>query len=126
MSSFTTGLKYRDTGDISNYGLPLYEITEGFDYMVGDLDKPLAVIHIEKGFLTDFASIPWPLNLWFKPTGQWSKASAVHDKLYRDYPEISRLVSDSIFYEGCVVLEVNRVLALIFFLVLRIVNIFRG
>lgn len=126
MSSFTTGLKYQETNLVSNFGLPLYEITEGFDYMVGSLEEPLAVIRVENGFLTDFASIPWPLSLWFKPTGEWAKAAAVHDKLYHDYPEISRLVADSIFYEGCIVLGVNRVLALIFFLVLRMVNAFKA
>ena len=124
MSSFTTGLKYKPTGTYSRYNLPEYELLEGFFYYVGSLDTPFRVVSVEKGFITDFASIPWPINLLFKPTGKWAKAAALHDWLYNAYPDVDTIVFDAIFYEGCIVLGVNRFVAFAFFTSLRIAAVF--
>lgn len=122
MSSFTEGLKYRPHNTISKFGLPEYELLEGFSYKVGSLDSPVWVIDVPAGFITDFASIPFPVSLFLKPDGPWAKAGALHDWLYRHYPDISKVIKDGIFYEACLVLKVNHFIAWLFFTVLRTVQ----
>lgn len=122
MSSFTDGLKYKPTGTYSKFGLPEYELLEGFSYRVGSLDNPVWVISVPKGFVTDFASIPFPISIWLKPTGPWAKAGALHDWLYRHENDISKVIKDAIFYEACLVLKVNHFIAWAFFTILRIVQ----
>ena len=68
MSSFTSGLKYEPTGTLSEFGIPQYKLLEGFSYAVGSLENPVAILTVPAGTITDFASIPWPINIWFKPT----------------------------------------------------------
>lgn len=121
MSSFTTPLAYVPTGQISSEGfkLPLYKLTEGFTYNIGDLEAPFDVINVPVGFVTDFASIPKPFNYIFKPDGPWAKAAVIHDYLYETYPTVNRLVFDGIFYEACEVLGVNFFVRLGFFLAIR-------
>lgn len=35
------------------------------------------------GFITDFASTPWPFRLLFKKSGWYNRAAVIHDKMYR-------------------------------------------
>lgn len=56
-------------------------------------------VFIEKGFVTDFATIPFPLSLIFPKEGKYALASAVHDKLYESR-HLTKILSDSIFYEA--------------------------
>jgi Protein of unknown function (DUF1353) len=55
-------------------------VTESFVYRIGNSKLSVA---IPKGFVTDYASIPpGPLRALFIPTGQYGRASVVHDFLY--------------------------------------------
>ena len=60
------------------------------------------VVHVPKGFITDFASIPRPL--WIiagsPATGKHRRASIIHDYLLvsKEYPRID---CDKVFYEAC-------------------------
>lgn len=118
MSSFTTPLAYEPTGEYYD-GNPTYRITEAFTYFLGDIDHPIAVFTVPVGFITDFASIPYPFNLWFKPTGQWAKAAALHDWVCNNL-DISHEIQDSIFLEAMEVLDVNKFIAHLFFMCVRI------
>lgn len=127
MSSFTTPLSYVDTGKRKpNTGLPIYKITEEFSYAVGSLEAPILVITVPVGFETDLATIPWPVNIFFRPDGPWAKAAVIHDFLYYvnhnslSWADVSRVVRDSIFYEAMLVLKVNKAVALLFFTMVRI------
>lgn len=124
MSSFTDSpLEYVPNNTISKFGLPQYRLTQGFEYRVGDYDTPIAIFQVPAGFITDFVSIPWPLSIFIKPTSdQWSKAGALHDYLYKQYPNISKVIMDGIFYEACLVLGTPHWLAYTFFTILRLVQ----
>ena len=83
-------------------------------------------INIRAGFVTDFASVPWPFWSFIRPWGNWGKAAVVHDWLYqkqerykkglaygtgpRDVPitlsPVSRKEADDIFLEAMIVLGV--------------------
>jgi hypothetical protein len=97
-----------------------WKLTTEFDYRLGAIDGPEAV-HVPKGFLTDFASVPRLLWNIFPPTGGYGKAAVIHDFLYqyrlvkweRPAGTLTRLVergeADAILNEGMEVLGVGRV-----------------
>lgn len=67
----------------------VYQKYAGLDRMVEltgiHPDKKLYVI-APKGFVTDLASIPKPLQPFLKPNGLWGPAAAIHDLLYQKKP----------------------------------------
>jgi hypothetical protein len=119
MSSFTTPLKYNSTGSFY-HGRPTYAITEEFDYAFGSIDNPLVIFRVPAGFVTDFASIPFPFNKVFPPDGPWAKAAVLHDWLISYQKNISKIVQDSIFLEAMRVIGVNPIIAWLFFTSVRI------
>ncbi len=52
-----------------------------------------------KGFVTDFASIPWAFRRLFPKSGKWNAAAIIHDYLYR-CTTIPRVTCDRIFKEA--------------------------
>lgn len=55
-------------------------VLEDMVYVIGHTKDPIIV---PKGFVTDYASIPWFLwSLGLSPHGQYSRAAVVHDYLY--------------------------------------------
>lgn len=127
MSSFTTPLKYEFTGSYRN-GNPLYIITEEFTYVVDSLDNPFTEITVPAGFITDLASVPFPLSKIFKPDGRWAKAAVIHDYLYENYSTdpVTRIIYDAIFLEGMIVLGLNRIFARIVHSVIRTFHFFKN
>ena len=59
MSSFTTPLSCEPTGTFRS-GRPEYRVTAPFRYEVGEIGSGL-VLTVEEGFVTDLASVPWPV-----------------------------------------------------------------
>src|SRR5688572_27511985 len=58
-------------------------VLDTFEYRLGSPDSP-EYVRIEKGFITDFASIPRPLWwLWPPSQGIYLAAVLVHDCLYK-------------------------------------------
>lgn len=116
MSSFTTPLKYSLTTK-NRSGRPVYKIEEPFTYVIGSTNNSSKwEITVPIGFETDFITIPWPFNKFFKPEGHYSKAAVIHDYLYRTTSfEVTQYVADSIFYESLLVSGANRILAFFIF-----------
>lgn len=59
----------------------------------------LIEVFIEKGFVTDFATIPFPLSKVFPKEGRYALPAAVHDKLYESR-HLSKIASDAVFYQA--------------------------
>lgn len=124
MSSFTTPLEY----ELYDYDLDkkrkIYRITKEFEYRIGDFDLPFGTITVPVGFLTDFASIPWPLTKWFKPDGPWAKAAVIHDymlvRIDTEKLNHTRIVADAIFYEAMLVSDVGPILSYLFYAFVRL------
>lgn len=58
-----------------------WEVAEDFTYRLGSPDGR-EFVHIGRGFVTDFASMP--LNIIFRsPGGKWDKPAVIHDCLYK-------------------------------------------
>lgn len=111
MSSFTEPLEYKFANGYYN-GRPLYVITKEFNYIVGSIHDPLNwKITVPVGFVTDLASVPWPLSIFFKPDGPWAKAAVIHDFLltYNQFDE--NVVPNAIFYEAMLVSKVPKLVA---------------
>lgn len=121
MSSFTTPLAYKLHSYDSAKRRKIYMILEEFEYRIGDFDSPFGVITVPIGFLTDFASIPWPMNLLFKPEGKWAKAAVIHDYMLVRLSYMgndgkhTRVIADSIFYEAMLVSGVGSIKSYIFY-----------
>lgn len=92
-----------------------WRVLESFTYRLCEPDG-VQFVHIERGFITDFASMP--LNIIFRsPGGKWDKPAVVHDCLYKTghvsvdgRPEprpITRGEADSIFLEAMEVAGVD-------------------
>lgn len=117
----------------------IWELTESFQYHVGSYPSDF-IIHIEKGFKTDFASIPRSLWSIFPPTGKYIKAAVIHDYLTDnkgkivyfktlediannnvEYIEMSKKRVDEIFKEAMGVLGVS---SFVKYIVWKTVSIF--
>lgn len=55
-------------------------LTENMEYQIGSTQEKIIV---PQGFVTDYASIPWPLGVFgLSPRGTYSRAAILHDFLY--------------------------------------------
>jgi len=71
-------------------------------YRVGLLSDGLlegVVVRIPKGFLTDLASVPWPLRWLMNPKGPQQESFAMHDYLYT-LAGCSRWLADSLMRQA--------------------------
>ena len=101
MSSFTNEL------DVRHINGEDWMVLRKFTYHVTS-KKSDEKIHIPRGYMTDFASIPrvfWPIV--GHPAAEYGKAAVVHDYLYETHRH-SRKRSDKIFYEAMVVSKVAK------------------
>jgi len=86
-----------------------FEVYEDFEYHVGGVGSGGKVIHITKGYPTDFASIPRFLHRVINPIGPWGKPAVVHDFLCDESPHsCSSHRAAEIFLEGMEVLKVPK------------------
>lgn len=74
MSSFRDPLHVKVLDDGANY-----ELLESFSYYMGD-DKS-ALLQVQKGFITDFASVPRIFWSIYPPFGRYTKCAVLHDRL---------------------------------------------
>ncbi len=75
-----------------------------FDYHVGTKESE-DIIHVPKGFCTDFASVPQLFWFILPPWGKYGKAAIVHDYIYQTHCR-TRKEADAIFREAMEVLGV--------------------
>lgn len=104
MSSFTDELKYEPTNTLAKRsGLPQYKILAPVRFDIGVKGSDLSIT-VPAGFITDFASFPWPIRAWFSPSdSRWAKAALIHDCMCRE-KKYSRALIDIVFLEGMLVL----------------------
>ena len=101
MSTFTSPLIVSPMPDGRKW-----KLYKSFKYHVGS-KYSRNVITVPKGFVTDFASVPWGLWNLFPTWGKYGKASVLHDYCYQSKC-VSRAKSDLIFKEAMGVLRVPR------------------
>lgn len=99
MSNFTDPLILRHING------NLWQTEREFSYHVGSEDST-DVITVPKDFLTDLASVPWPVSMLIPKSGAFNQSAALHDFLYTVQTR-SRLESDKIFLESMKNLGVN-------------------
>jgi hypothetical protein len=102
MSKFTTPLKVEV---IDNFK---FRIIERFEYYVDSPDGE--VIKVQKGFTTDFASIPRFLWSILPPHGKYAKAAVIHDWMYNNAYKTKEF-ADKTFYDAMLVLGVRKYIA---------------
>ena len=79
------------------------KLDDGLEWRV---DRPVSyhadngdVVHVETGFVTDLASIPRALWIFWPPEGLYTEPAVVHDQMYRQQA-FTRLRCDQIFMEA--------------------------
>ncbi len=75
-----------------------WELHRSFVYHIGTKYNK-AVVKVPAGFVTDFASVPSFLWWWLPPFGKYTKATVLHDFIYKTH-QVSRRMADLIFYEA--------------------------
>lgn len=78
----------------STWGRPLYRVEEMIFYQYKHRDLRLN-IYVPPGYVTDLASIPWPLCYLLCPDGPWAHAAIFHDYLIDQ--GVNRFLCDAIF-----------------------------
>jgi hypothetical protein len=56
-------------------------------------------VYLDRGHITDFASIPQCLQWLISPFGKHAKAAVVHDYFYKS-GDVSRVIADAVFMEA--------------------------
>lgn len=113
MSSFT-----RFSGELQTHaadeasdvlGTEYYWVDPGFEYYLTG-DKEDRVI-IERGYLTDGASVPKLLQWLIQPWGKHGQCAVVHDKLCETWATTKRKLNrkevDEIFFQSLKIAKVN-------------------
>lgn len=92
-----------------------WRVTTAFKYYVG-VEQDQKWVYVPAGFLTDGASVPWPLWSILPPWGLYGQAAVVHDILCEtmtyyvrgaEVPIESRKTCDDIFLEAMTVAGVT-------------------
>jgi hypothetical protein len=90
-----------------------WDVDTRFAYAVG-APNGKTIVEVERGFRTDFASIPRMFWSWMPPTGWYGKIAVIHDKLYQDGKigdmVIDQKYADDVLNEGMCVLAAQWVL----------------
>ena len=96
MSSFTRPLIVTPMPDGRRW-----KLVKSFTYHIGSKYSRKAII-VPKGFITDFASIPWIFWSWLPSWGKYGKSAVIHDYLWQT-KKVSKLKANKIFYEAMLV-----------------------
>lgn len=98
MSSFTRPLT------VTKLSTGLWEVARSFSYYVGKRGSK-DVVHVPKGFTTDFASVPRLFWIILPPDGKYTQSAVLHDFGYFSQKR-SRKEVDRMFLESMKVLGV--------------------
>ncbi len=84
-------------------------VGDDFEWAVGSLEKPEAIISVPKGYEFDGASVPFPANLLYpRAHPKYMQAAALHDFIYEHLGhEYSRSEADEIFHDAMLALDVH-------------------
>jgi hypothetical protein len=106
-ASFCTPLHVEPTGT-KRQGREEFRLLTGFSFELGGFGSGW-FIDVPAGFITDFASIPWPAYLILPPRGPWGKASVIHDYMYAtsNQNRYYRGFADLVFLNGMRLLGVS-------------------
>ena len=96
MSSFTTKLVVSPMPDGRKWRL-----FRSFKYHIGS-EYSNDCVQVPAGFVTDFASVPWPLWSFLPYWGKYGKAAVLHDYIYQTQSR-TRKEADEIFHEAMLV-----------------------
>lgn len=120
---FIGTLKYEKVETEESFvGRPVYRLSEQFGY---ETSKGKGYkIYCEKGFKTDFASIPEWFFFLSPKNGKWQKASVIHDKACM--LPISYKNADTIFYYALLDDKASIFTAYLLYTIVRINHILVG
>lgn len=117
MSDFTEPVEFISTNDFHE-GRRLYKLTRQLVWEVGHLGSANYVV-VEKGFLTDFVSIPAFFHGFLNSSGRYAAAGVMHDKLYTVLKS-NRYFADAQLYDAMIALGSPKYLAWVVWAAVRL------
>jgi hypothetical protein len=89
---------------IFNAGKETYQVAHDWRVDFGDMHYT-----VPAGFITDGASVPRPLWMFYPPDGLHRAAAVAHDWLYKNkgFGKYSRAVADKLFFDLMIEFKVN-------------------
>ena len=87
---------------------PVYFLTRSIGWKPNRDETALQPVQVPKGFVTDFASIPWQFWSFLRPDGEYTYPAIIHDFLYWQQ-NTARDVADEIFKLGMEDLKLSPV-----------------
>lgn len=121
--TFQDTLKLEDLGTTEN-GRAMFRLESELTFRAGN-DAFGLTVTVPIGFVTDFASVPWPLWFIFPPSGPYNPATVVHDYLCQA-GLCSRFLSDAVFRECMRELNVPRWKRIAMYYGVRAYSIIKG
>lgn len=109
MSNFTDYVEFVSTNNFKGKRR-IYQLTRNLIWEIGYLGSNKCIL-IEKGFLTDFLSVPLGFHLLLDNDGPYAAAGALHDKLYRHLGYGNRAFADDQLYDAMVALGAWKITA---------------
>lgn len=82
--------------EMEKQGRTLAVVTRPYAYMHEVYDQQV-IVNVPQGFVTDFASIPKPLQILIPPFGRHAPAAVLHDYLYAIGQKKARPLADRLF-----------------------------
>ncbi len=96
----------------------VFEVAETFEF-----HSDYGVVVIEKGFLTDGASVPRPVRWLFPPSGNYLRAAIVHDAAIQQMPWD---VAADVFLDAMVADKVNSFVAGVLYMSVMVFGRMKG
>jgi hypothetical protein len=100
MSAFLNTLNVTCLDDLSNDGRGIWKLTSDYRYQSDILGK---VITVEKGFLTDFASVPRVPGAYLLFGDTSHEAAVIHDWLFHHHEVCDEQTANKVLLEAMVV-----------------------
>ena len=105
--------------DVEYIGCEKYRLLKSLHYII-DGEKFV----VEKGFITDFASVPKVFWGFFPPDKNYAFAAVLHDWLYATKP-FSRKKADKVFYRAMVLYDIDEKVCKLFYYIVRLFGYYR-
>lgn len=107
---------------VTQYSSGLWKVAIEFTYSFISKKGVMQKITVDKGFLTDFASVPRIFWSILPPTGKYTQAAVLHDFLYKNGWRLgySRFRSDKIFLSAMKTQKVKKWKIYVMFFAVRI------
>ena len=86
----------------------------------------VGIVKIERGLITDLASVPWFARWIYSRSGKHKDAAIIHDAMLSQHRRYTRKQADQVFKEALQDIKLNKLSICILYLAVRLNAFFWG